>query len=52
MEKYHKIVEETEDRYYVDIRAIIYKKELVNYKSLEFCIGVLHDLIAEELESK
>lgn len=50
-EKYHRIIKETKDRYYVDIRAIIYKKELVSYESLDYCIGVLHDLIAEELES-
>jgi len=51
-EKYHRIVDETDEKFYVDIRAIIYKKELENYASLDYCIGVLHDLIAEELESK
>ena len=51
-EKYHKVVEETDDRFYVDVRVIIYKSELKNYENMDQCINALHDIIADELESR
>ncbi len=51
MDKYYKVVKETEDRFYVDVRVIIYKKELEHYENMGQCINTLYDIICDELET-